>query len=202
MLHSGEKKIWQGFSRLLNRRPSLKDFEKLMSNLFCDVDTTMNLGRILSRQLDWYLVSYQLHSSPRPNRILKKNMAPGDVWKLTIPANHVRRSRQIADLLPIFQGILFTSSSVDCDYPWATSNLRCACCVNNDNFWKQNGGWTTEVRSKQIQQGEVLMTQQNYIGGFSHVSSSPLPGEMIKFAGYFSNWLKPPTRKSLTTKNH
>ena len=42
MLHSGEKKTWQR-SRLLDRRPSVKDFEKLMSNLFCDVDTIMNL---------------------------------------------------------------------------------------------------------------------------------------------------------------
>ena len=32
-------------------------------------------------------------------------------------------------------------------------------------------------------------------GGFKHFLFSPLPGEMIRFDEYFSNGLKPPTRK-------
>ena len=32
-------------------------------------------------------------------------------------------------------------------------------------------------------------------GGFKYVLLSPLPGEMIQFDSYFSNGLKPPTRK-------
>ena len=177
MLHSGEKKTWQRFSRLLDRRPSLKDFEKLMSNLFCNVDTIMNLGRILSRQLDWYLVSYQLHPSPRPNRILKNwqfqpNMS-GDPHKLQ---NCCPSFKEFCSI-PLQKIVTFISLSL-----WATSNLRCACCMNNDNFWKKNGGWTTEVRSKTDPTRWGIDDQAKLGGGFNHFLSSPLPGEMIKFA--------------------
>ena len=34
-------------------------------------------------------------------------------------------------------------------------------------------------------------------GGFKYLLFSSLPGEMIQFDQYFSNWLKPPTRSPL-----